>query len=60
VVDPRNAQLLAERIPGAMLVTFPDLGHLLFWEDPDGFADVVASFLLAGTEADGSLATAEA
>jgi 3-oxoadipate enol-lactonase len=50
VVDPRNARLLAERIPGARLVTFADLGHLLFWEDPDGFADVVASFLLAGAE----------
>jgi len=60
VVDPRNAQLLAERIPGATLVTFPELGHLLFWEDPDGFADVVASFLLAATEADRSLAAAEA
>jgi 3-oxoadipate enol-lactonase len=47
VVDPRNARLLAERIPGARLVTFPGLGHLFFWEDPDGFADAVASFLLA-------------
>jgi 3-oxoadipate enol-lactonase len=47
VVDPRNARLLAERIPGAQLVTFPGLGHLLFWEDPDGFAAAVASFLLA-------------
>jgi pimeloyl-ACP methyl ester carboxylesterase len=27
-------------------VTFPGLGHLLFWEDPDGFAATVASFLL--------------
>lgn len=51
VVDPRNAKLLAERIPGAQLVTFPDLGHLLFWEDPDGFASAVASFLLADAEA---------
>ncbi len=51
VVDPRNARLLAGRIPDARLVTFPDLGHLLFWEDPDGFADAVTSFLLnrAGT-----------
>lgn len=47
VVDPRNGRLLADRIPGARLVTFPELGHLLFWEDPDGFADVVTSFLLA-------------
>jgi pimeloyl-ACP methyl ester carboxylesterase len=46
VVDPRNGRLLAARIPGARLVTFPELGHLLFWEDPDGFAGAVASFLL--------------
>jgi len=45
VVDPRNARLLAGRIPGAREVTFPGLGHLLCWEDPDGFADAVASFL---------------
>lgn len=50
VVDPRNARLLANRIPDARLVTFPGLGHLLFWEDPDGFADAVASFLLDGTD----------
>jgi hypothetical protein len=24
---------------------FPELGHLLFWQDPDGFADAVISFL---------------
>ncbi len=45
VVDPRNGKLLAERIPGARLVTFPALGHLLFWEDPAGFAEAVTSFL---------------
>jgi len=50
VVDPRNADLLAEGIPGAKLVTFPELGHLMFWEDPDGFADVVTSFLLTGRD----------
>ena len=38
--------LLADRIPDARLVTFPELGHLLFWEDPAGFADTVSSFLL--------------
>jgi pimeloyl-ACP methyl ester carboxylesterase len=51
VVDPRNGRLLANRIPDARLVTFPELGHLLFWEDPDGFADAVTSFLLVGAEA---------
>ena len=48
VVDPRNGKLLADRIPGARLMTFPELGHLLFWEDPNGFAEAVTSFLLAG------------
>ena len=50
VVDPRNGRLLADRIPGAQLVVFPDLGHLLFWQEPDSFAGVVTTFLLASTE----------
>jgi 3-oxoadipate enol-lactonase len=47
VVNPGNGKLLADRIPGAELMIFPELGHLLFWQDPDGFADAVISFLLA-------------
>jgi pimeloyl-ACP methyl ester carboxylesterase len=47
VVDPRNAKLLAERIPRAELVLLPGLGHLLFWEDPDQFVRLVTGFLLA-------------
>jgi 3-oxoadipate enol-lactonase len=46
VVDPRNAELLASRIPDAKLVMFPRLGHLFFWEDPAGFVDSVLDFLL--------------
>jgi 3-oxoadipate enol-lactonase len=46
VVDPRNAQLLARCIAGARLVTFSGRGHLLFWEDPAGFAAAVTSFLV--------------
>lgn len=46
VVDPRNARLLADRISGAELMIFPGLGHLFYWEDPDGFAAAVADFLL--------------
>ncbi len=45
VVDPRNGRLLASRIPGAQLVTFPGLGHVLCWQDPAGFAAVVSAFL---------------
>lgn len=50
VVDPRNAKLLAGRIPGAQLAIFPELGHLLFWQEPDSFADVVTLFLLDGAK----------
>jgi pimeloyl-ACP methyl ester carboxylesterase len=50
VVDPRNGRLLADRIPDAQLVILPELGHLLCWEDPDGFAGAVTSFLLASAE----------
>jgi pimeloyl-ACP methyl ester carboxylesterase len=47
VVDPRNARLLADRIPGARLVMLPDLGHLFFWEDPKAFTEPVIEFLRA-------------
>jgi len=58
VVDRGNGKLLADRIPGARLLIFPDLGHLLFWQDPDGFATAVISFLLntGGNDANQSTA----
>jgi pimeloyl-ACP methyl ester carboxylesterase len=49
VVDPRNAELLATRIPDARLVVMNGVGHLLFWEDPQEFADVVLRFLDEGS-----------
>jgi 3-oxoadipate enol-lactonase len=45
VVDPRNADLLVQRIPGARLERFPGCGHLLFWEEPARFVEVVGEFL---------------
>ncbi len=45
VVDPRNGEVLAGRIPDARLAVMPGRGHLLCWEDPEGFADVVRDFL---------------
>jgi pimeloyl-ACP methyl ester carboxylesterase len=45
VVDPRNADLLAERIPGAAVELFPDLGHLLVWEEGAAIAETVKEFL---------------
>jgi 3-oxoadipate enol-lactonase len=58
VVDPGNGKLLADRIPGARLLIFPDLGHLLFWQDPDGFATAVISFLLNTGGNEGNQSTA--
>jgi pimeloyl-ACP methyl ester carboxylesterase len=45
VVDPRNGELLAERLPEARLERFPGTGHLFFWEQPERFVASVASFL---------------
>jgi 3-oxoadipate enol-lactonase len=47
VVDPRNARLLADRIPHARLEMLPGLGHLFFWEAPEAFVDAVTRFALA-------------
>jgi 3-oxoadipate enol-lactonase len=46
VVDPRNARLLADRIPHSELVILPDLGHLLWWEAPDRFVELITSFIM--------------
>lgn len=45
VVDPRNAEVLAELIPDARIHTMPGAGHLCFWEQPDDFLAVVDDFL---------------
>jgi 3-oxoadipate enol-lactonase len=45
VVAPANAALLAERIPSAGLEWFEGCGHLLFWEEPRRFVEVVGEFL---------------
>ena len=44
VVDPRNAPLLAERIPGARLQLVAG-GHLFFWNRPAELAELVTEFL---------------
>jgi 3-oxoadipate enol-lactonase len=45
VVDPRNADLLSEAIPGARAELFPDRGHLLVWEEARAIAETVKEFL---------------
>jgi 3-oxoadipate enol-lactonase len=49
VVDQRNGELLAQRIPGARLRRFPHAGHLFVWEEPVEFATAVLAFLDEGT-----------
>jgi 3-oxoadipate enol-lactonase len=46
VVDPRNAELLADRIPDARVRLLPGCGHLPFWEQPERFAALIREFLL--------------
>src|SRR5207302_6486959 len=41
VVDPRNADLLAELIPNARAEIVPDRGHRLAWEDSERAAELV-------------------
>jgi 3-oxoadipate enol-lactonase len=45
VVDARNAELLAERIPGARLELLTGCGHLPFWEEPERFSRLIKEFL---------------
>jgi 3-oxoadipate enol-lactonase len=45
VVDPKNSDLLAARIPQTQLEVFAGGGHLFFWEQPDRFVDAVTEFL---------------
>ncbi len=45
VVDARNSDLLAGRIPGAQLVRIEGTGHLFFWERPDEVVKIVTEFL---------------
>jgi 3-oxoadipate enol-lactonase len=45
VVDVRNAQLLAKRIPDVRVELFADRGHLFFWEEPERFVRLVTEFL---------------
>jgi 3-oxoadipate enol-lactonase len=45
VVNPANAELLADLIPDARWQYFDGAGHLLYWDEPKRFARVVTGFL---------------
>ena len=45
VIDVRNGDLLAERIPGARMLRIPDRGHLVMWQEGEMLAPIVRDFL---------------
>jgi 3-oxoadipate enol-lactonase len=45
VVDPRNADLLAELIPDVRVRIYRGCGHLLMWQEPELFARDLEEFL---------------
>jgi 3-oxoadipate enol-lactonase len=47
VIDPRNAEVLARRIPGARFELISDRGHLVVWEEGELLAPIVKAFLQA-------------
>jgi 3-oxoadipate enol-lactonase len=45
VIDPRNTDVLAERIPGSRVQRLEGLGHLFFWEQPELVVQILTEFL---------------
>lgn len=45
VVDYRNAEALAARLPGARVELLEGAGHLFFWEQPDESVRIINDFL---------------
>jgi len=45
LTPPANSVMLAERVPGSWLVRFAGAGHGLMFQDPDGLAETVRTFL---------------
>ena len=45
VVDYRNAEVLAARIPGSRVELLEGCGHLFFWEQPDACVRILNDFL---------------
>nr|WP_235046945.1 alpha/beta hydrolase [Arthrobacter nitrophenolicus] len=43
----QDQEVLAARIPGAVLKVYPDAGHLVLWEHPDRVAADATAFLRA-------------
>lgn len=48
LVVPANSKIIAERIPNARLIEFPEAGHLFFIEKADEVNQVLLEFLVGG------------
>jgi len=48
MIPVANARAIADRIPGAKLEIWDDIGHLFFWEQPERAAELVRGFFGAG------------
>lgn len=53
-MPPSYGRLIAERVPGARLVEFPDAGHLLGFTHHDAFNRLLLDFLAGAGDADGA------
>ncbi|RRD94140.1 alpha/beta hydrolase [Clostridiales bacterium COT073_COT-073] len=47
VFDWQGSAWVGENIKGAKTIFFEESGHMLFWEEPDKFNQVVAEFVTA-------------
>jgi pimeloyl-ACP methyl ester carboxylesterase len=45
LVSPQETRLIAERIPGALIPTIPEAGHLPNLERPDTFNELLMQFM---------------
>ena len=52
-VPVANARILADAIPGARLEVLTGAGHVVFWQQPERCAQLVADFALGAQVADG-------
>jgi len=45
LIPPRNSEILAELIPGALLSVLPGCAHRMVWESPGGCVILISDFL---------------
>jgi pimeloyl-ACP methyl ester carboxylesterase len=44
-ISPKNSLVITERIPGAWLVQFKEVGHGLMYQYPESFTNIILTFL---------------